>query len=262
MIKAAAIQIPISLDVRANRDAVLRALERLAPETLAVGPEGALSGYAPTRDFVESVRSEAVTESLAIVADAVRKAGVHLVIGACLHLDGEWRNSSLYFGPRGETFRYDKVNLAVSERGVFTPGDRLPVFDIAIGGASVRLGVQMCREIRYPEQWRVLADKGAQVFAYVNNAIGSERGPDLWRSHLISRAAETQRFIIGANNAAPDQTCPSIILSPEGDVLAELDTGAVQVGEAALDLARVSNWVLDQARIDLIPVTSREVTGG
>ena len=66
----------------------------------------------------------------------------------------------------------------------------------------------------------------------------------------------------GANNAAPDQTCPSIILSPEGDVLAELDTGAVQVGEAALDLARVSNWVLDQARIDLIPVTSREVTGG
>jgi len=35
MIKAAAIQIPISLDVRANRDAVLRALERLAPETLA-----------------------------------------------------------------------------------------------------------------------------------------------------------------------------------------------------------------------------------
>ncbi len=53
----------------------------------------------------------------------------------------------------------------------------------------------MCREVRYPEPWRVLATKGARVFAYVNNAIGSSQGFEVWRSHLISRAAETQRFV-------------------------------------------------------------------
>jgi len=189
---------------------------------------------------------------------AVREAGVHLVIGACLFSDGEWRNASLYFGPQGETHRYDKINLAVSERGVFTPGDRLPVFDIMVAGSPVRLGIQMCREIRYAEQWRVLASQGAQVFAYVNNAIGAAKGPHLWRSHLISRAAETQRFIIGANNAAVDQTCPSMIISPEGELLTELDLGVAQVGQASLDLAMVSDWVLDQARVDVVAVTARE----
>lgn len=246
MITAATIQIPVTLDIRANTDAVLKALSTLGPDTLAVAPEGALSGYAPTPDFIGRVSPDAVQSAIDEIGAAVREAGVHLVIGACLFSAGEWRNASLYFGPRGETHRYDKINLAVSERGVFTPGDRLPVFDLTIAGAPVRLGIQMCREIRYPEQWRVLASRGAQVFAYVNNAIGSAKGPHLWRSHLISRAAETQRFIIAANNAAPDQTCPSMILSPAGEALTELD------------LAQVSDWVLGQARVDLVEVTVRE----
>ena len=261
MIRAATIQFQVTMDLRANTDAVLAAIRALAPDTLAVAPEGALSGYAPTPDVVESVSPEAVTAAQSEVRAAVREAGVHLVIGACLFADGEWRNASLYFGPQGETHRYDKINLAVSERGVFTPGDRLPVFDITVAGAPVRLGIQMCREIRYPEQWRILASKGAQVFAYVNNAIGAARGPHLWRSHLISRAAETQRFIIGANNAAVDQTCPSMIISPEGEPLTELDLGVAQVGQASLDLAMVSDWVLDQARVDVVAVTAREPSG-
>ena len=96
---------------------------------------------------------------------------------ACLQVDGHWRNSTFYFGPEGASWRYDKLNLARSERGDFTPGDALPVHEIQAGGELVRLGVQMCREIRYPEQWRWLATQGAQIIVFVNNAVGRCRAP-------------------------------------------------------------------------------------
>ena len=112
----------------------------------------------------------------------------------------------------------------------------------------------MCREIRYPEQWRALATQGAQIIAYPNNAIGSKTGDALWRAHLISRAAETQRFILGANNAAPDQTCPTMIAAPSGAILAEAAIGTEATATTSLQLGDVSDWVLSQAREDVVAV--------
>ena len=79
-------------------------------------------------------------------------------------------------------------------------------------------------------------------------------GHDLWRAHAISRAAETQRFVIGANNAAPDQTCPTLIIAPSGAVLVEAAIGAETAIFATLDLSSVSDWVLSQARRDVVSV--------
>jgi predicted amidohydrolase len=115
----------------------------------------------------------------------------------------------------------------------------------------------MCREIRYPEQWRALANQGAQVFAYVNNAVGSKNGDALWRAHLISRAAETQRFVIGANNAAQDQTCPTMIVSASGEPLAVLPLGDESAAIASVDMSLVSDWVVSQARDDVVSVVLR-----
>ena len=96
-------------------------------------------------------------------------------------------------GAAGRLERYDKINLARSERRTFQPRKKLPVFEIDHEGETVRLGIQMCREIRYPEQWRALAMQGAQLVAYVNNAVGGADGDRVWRAPMISRAAETQR---------------------------------------------------------------------
>jgi len=184
-------------------------------------------------------------------------SGVHLIAGACVKIDGLWRNASFYMGPQGELWRYDKVNLATSERGDFTPGDNLPVVDLAVEGRSVRLGVQMCREVRYPEQWRHLAQQGAEIIAFVNNAIGNAEGPGLWRTHVISRAAENQRFVVGANNAAEDQGCTSLIVSPSGKVLAEASVGTCSTASAQIDLSEVSDWIIGQARHDVVSVDRR-----
>lgn len=252
--RAAAIQFPVTMDVPANLAALECAVRNLRPGSLAVAPEGALSGYEPVAGFVKRLSNDITATAIDFVQDLVRRAGIHLIVGACLRIDGVWRNSAFCFGPGGAPQRYDKINLAQSERGTFEAGDILPTFDIVVDGLPVRLGIQMCREIRYPEQWRYLSTAGAQIIAYVNNAVGSQSGYEVWRAHAISRAAETQRFVIGANNAASDQTCPTLIVSPSGEVLSEARIGSTLVIESEIDLSQVSDWVIGQARTDILAV--------
>jgi len=41
-----------------------------------------------------------------------------------------------------------------------------------------------------------------QLFIRLNNATGDGHDQMVWKSYLISRAAETQRFVANAKNAA------------------------------------------------------------
>jgi predicted amidohydrolase len=257
-IHAAALQFDVTMDPALNAATIERLLADAPPHTLAVAPEGALSGYLNQAGFAARIDQTATAGAIDRIAAFCAAKGIHLVAGACINEAGQWRNASFYFSPRGQRHRYDKINLALSERGTFAPSDALPVFDIEIDKTPVRLGIQICREIRYPEQWRALATQGAQIIAYVNNAIGSKTGADLWRAHMISRAGETQRFILGANNAAHDQTCPTMIVAPSGAVLAEAPMGAETAISAELPLTDVSNWVLSQARDDVVSVALRK----
>ena len=186
------------------------------------------------------------------------RAGIHLIVGACLEIEGNWRNASFYFGPKGERRRYDKINLARSGAGrLHSRKPTAGVWTCGLATGTCASVSRWCREIRYPEQWQLLARQGAEIVAYVNNAIGNPEGPDLWRAHVISRAAENQRFVIGANNAAFDQGCTSLIVAPSGKVLAEADIGATACAAADIDLADVSDWTLDQARTDVVSVEAR-----
>lgn len=124
---------------------------------------------------------------------------VHLVVGA-VREDGQgWRNQAWYLAPNGERQLYNKVNLATHERGTFVAGQELPVFTLQFPSASLTVGVQLCREIRFPGQWRTLALKGAEAFIYMTHAVDDAVHRSVWRSHLISRAAENQRWLVASN---------------------------------------------------------------
>jgi predicted amidohydrolase len=256
----ATLQFPVTMDVSANVAQLGRALTEFSPGTLVVAPEGAISGYSQSPDFPASCSAGEIDSAIEHVAALVAERGVHLVAGACVRLGAEWYNASIYFGPRGERMHYRKVNLASSERGNFASGNELPCFPIDVDGARVTLAVQMCREVRYPEQWQTLARRGAQIFAFVTNAVGDASFYPVWRSYLISRAAENQRFVVGANNAAADQKCPSIVISPSGRVLAEAAPGECSSRTVRVDLRECSDWILSEARRDVVSVVDRAVT--
>lgn len=66
---------------------------------------------------------------------------------------------------------------------------------------------------------------------------------------LVSRAHETQRFVVSANASRDDQHCPSVVVAPSGVVVIELPAGTTEVVRTELDLTQVSDEYLDQ-RID------------
>ncbi|WP_374214976.1 nitrilase-related carbon-nitrogen hydrolase [Streptomyces longispororuber] len=117
------------------------------------------------------------------------------------------------------------------------------------------LGVQICREIRFPEQWQHLADRGAQAFIYLTHAANPSEPAGVWCSHLISRAAENQRFVLAANVADPRQHCPSRVVSPRGEVLAEAAASQTAVIRTTIDLDESADWYLGQRRQDLLKLS-------
>jgi predicted amidohydrolase len=61
-----------------------------------------------------------------------------------------------------------------------------------------------------------------------------------------------QRFVIASNIADPRQHCPSMIVSPRGEVLGALPASPPGVLRTVIDTGDVSDWYLSQRRTDVL----------
>jgi len=95
-------------------------------------------------------------------------------------------------------------------------------------------------------------ERGAQAFVYLTNAVNPAVPAGVWSSHLISHAAANQRFVIACNIADPGQHCPSMIVSPRGEILGDLPATQPAVLRAVIDTEDVSDWYLSQRRTDVL----------
>jgi predicted amidohydrolase len=186
----------------------------------------------------EAVLPVAYRDVLEVLADAGQP-----------RVGNSWANCAMGLSPTGSRFTYQKANLSNGERasGRFATGNTLPVFELATPQGTAHVGVQLCREVRFPEQWRTLADKGAQLLLHLTNG----RGSPTWRPHLISRAAENQRFVVSASNASPIQLSNSMVITPDGTVVDEFEQPEPGLLRTPIDLERVSDSLLAQRRNDL-----------
>lgn len=109
------------------------------------------------------------------------------------------------------------------ESETLTPGDRTVVFDTAFG----KTGICICFDSRFPEQFRTMAWKGAQVIL-VPAAFNMSTGPMHWKLLHRSNALSSQCFII-ATSTARDMHASyhayghSMVCSPWGRVVSEMD---------------------------------------
>jgi predicted amidohydrolase len=248
-------QFPISLSIEKNLETMLAILEQSQPEDLILFPEGAVSGYSHDLSFLNNIDLQELDAALKQLQLAAARYQIHLWVGSLNSQSGLWFNRAYSFNPQGDLHTYDKINLAHHERGILAPGNKLPVFAVNTEHGTLRIGVQLCREIRYPEQWGWLARQGAQIILHLNNAINNSSQSMVWRSHLISRAAETQCFVLSANNAAPGQLCPTMAVAPDGEILSEIISPKQAQMRLELDLSRVSNWYLSQCREDIVRIS-------
>lgn len=244
-------QFPIKYDIKENLKNIISIIEESQKDDLVVLPEGALSGYSDDISFLENVDVHQLKCAMEELKKEVMSRRIHLVFGTCLFENDSWFNAGICYSYTSEDFIYRKINLAAHERGHFQPGNELPICKLLIKDKVVHLGIQLCREIRFPEQWRWLALNGAEVFVYLTNAVN---GNDIsvWRSHLISRAAENIRFLISSNNASEKQHCPTMVISPSGQVIGEIVSDKVKTFKCNLNLDKVSDWYINQCRNDVV----------
>jgi predicted amidohydrolase len=257
LLTALVAQFPVTLSIHSNLQRMDAVLEQARAGDLVVFPEGAVSGYATDNSFLEDINAAELASALEHLRHEAVRRSIHIWAGACMRLDGGWFNTAQGLSPDGRVQTYLKINLATHERGTFSAGSELPVFELHTPGGLLKVGVQICRELRFPEQWGWLARQGAQVFLHLDNAVGIDTVQPVWRSHLVSRAAETGRFVLSANNAAPKQICPTIAIAPSGQIMGEIVSAEPGVLRVELELSQVSDMYLVQSRSDVVAFASK-----
>lgn len=254
-------QIPVVWSVGDNEAAIASTFAAASSGDVILTPEGSLSGY-PARGEEEAPRLATIDHgqvraSLDRLADSARAARVTLWVGVCRPAGAMLANEAVGLRHDGSPLVYRKANLATVERGRFVAGDQLPVFEV--GGSAV--AVQVCREARFSEQWLTLADHGAAVFLHPDNGIALPGWAfEVWRSLLVARAHETQRFVVSANAAHPDQHAPSLVLAPTGQIIDELPRGTTEIRRYELDLSTIGSTYLSERRRELSEAPPAERT--
>jgi predicted amidohydrolase len=252
------VQLNGSSDVERNLRATEMLVRRLAaagarlvatPEaTTYLGPHERKVALAEDRDGPTHRR----------LAELAKELGITLVVGSVAERSPELRgeksyNTTLVFGPDGtELAHYRKIHLfdvdlrasggirfLESERT--GSGDELVVVDSDAG----RLGLSICYDMRFPELYRGLVDRGAELIV-VPAAFTLMTGKDHWHALLRARAIETQCYVLApAQTGAHDDEGlrrsygHSLIIDPWGNVLVDCGEGE-GVGMAWVDLERLA----------------------
>jgi predicted amidohydrolase len=240
-------QFRVGRDIRQNKQAILEALETVESGEWIVFPEGAVTGYFPEADdYLEGIASDDVDAAIEEICDAAVRNECNCLFGSATYWDGDWYNSVVVQSRLGPRHFYHKTNLYAPGLRYFRPGNELPVFTID----GVTFGIQTCREIFFPEQWKVLKKKGAEIIFHINNAIKRIDSP--WNHLLISRAIENQSFVCSVNNAAEPQALASYLISPSGEVLLQTDLQTDHIVSGSIDLSEVQHAFIDDERTDLV----------
>ena len=137
------------------------------------------------------------------LGDLARELGVYLLGGSIL--EGEpgaerLSNTSTFFNPSGEMVAvYRKIHLfdvKVSDKEYLESANIAPGDEIVTAKAgAATLGLSVCYDVRFPELYRLLALRGAEILA-VPAAFTLQTGKDHWEILLRTRAVENQAFVV------------------------------------------------------------------
>ena len=187
------------------------------------------------------------------LADTARRRSMWILGGSILEAgdDGAVFNTSLLFDRKGQLAAgYRKIHLfdvdlpgqpPIRESFTYTPGEEVVTAQTEFG----RAGLSICYDVRFPELYRALVTRGAEVL-FVPSAFTAETGKDHWDVLIRARAIESQAFVVAPAQwgtwGPPEQNrrCfgNSLVVDPWGRVVARAPDGA-GVTLADLDLDEV-----------------------
>lgn len=211
--------------------------------------------------FVE--RAEPLTGRFVTVLEHLaREHSLWLVAGMNERIpdSARFRNTIVVVDPAGtvqslyrKIHLYDAFGHAESDRE--EPGDpaQVPVFEID----GVRVGVQTCYDLRFPEISRRLVDAGAELLLVPSQWVPGPMKEEHWATLLAARAIENTVYVLAAGQTAPNGCGHSRLLGPMGEFLAGAGTrpglcsGAVDSAE--VERVRELNPALALRRLQVVP---------
>jgi nitrilase len=148
-------------------------------------------------------------------------------------------NTSVVFNREGEEIaRYRKIHLfdvttpdgaSYKESQAVKAGDQVVTYDCE----GVTIGCSICYDLRFPDLFQALAEKGAQIIA-LPAAFTLQTGKDHWEVLLRARAIETETYVCASaqtgsftvGNEQRHTYGHSLVADPWGHVVAKASDGA------------------------------------
>jgi len=224
-----------------DRDTNFKRIDELVRQAeeaeLLVLPELCSTGYRFESKMQAWELSETVSDSpyLRHLQTVCRERGLFIVTGFNEREGEKLFNTAVLVGPDGVCGKYRKMHLFMDEKDIFEPGDLgLPVFDIG----ACKVGMLICFDWIFPEAWRILALKGADIICHPSNLVI----PGLCQKALPVHAVCNRVFVITANRIGTERdltfTGLSTIADPGSNVLLQASAGREEVGVVDIDIAR------------------------
>ena len=184
-----------------------------------------------------------------------RRHGLGILLGSTAETGpdpGRVYNTSVLIDSSGKLLAdYRKIHLfdvelpdgkTLMESEAVAPGEDVVLADFD----GVKVGLTICYDLRFPEIYRMLRARGAQVLC-VPAAFTERTGRDHWEVLLRARAIENQSYVLapgqwGEHFKGRRSYGRSMIIDPWGTILAQVPDG---VGVA---LAEIDTDAVDEVR--------------
>ena len=248
-LRVALVQTSATDNVAKNLSRISEILANVTDVDLIALPEvfafrGSDAGY---RDVAEPLMGTI----LALMAELARDRTCWILAGSIIEKeDSAVFNTSVLLDRFGNVAScYRKIHLfeakledgtVIKESDAYDPGEVPMTADIEGWTA----GLSICYDVRFPELYRLYAEKGADLMLVPAN-FTQRTGKDHWETLLRARAIENQCFVIAPNQCGENTATGvgsygnSMVVGPWGEILcrggdkeevliADLDPGLIQ----------------------------------
>jgi predicted amidohydrolase len=134
-------------------------------------------------------------------------------------------NSSILITEKGITGKYRKIHLFMNEKNIFSKGNLgLPVYQVE----DFKLGMLVCFDYLFPEIWRIMALKGADIIAHPSNLVTNNA-----YKVVPAHAVINKMFIFTSNRIGNEREInfsgKSFAVNPDGEVFSSASSDSTEI---------------------------------
>ena len=162
------------------------------------------------QDFAKTNNVNIILGSVALESkDSNKTTNTSFVINRNGNIVGRYDKIHMY--------KVNKPDLKLDEKDDTIPGKDLGVFELD----SVKIGVGICFDLRFPEYFRELIKRGVEII-FLPSHFNKNTGAIAWDTLTKARAIENQVYFCAVNQTGEKLCANTKVISYDGEILKSL----------------------------------------